>query len=280
MTNYKDIITSKNYSDGTKHSDSVQKLLEILPSSHRKFIKIDEPVRHTFSNVLKQILKYAETETDLKLSVDEISKEKAKIGTSEINNVSEKKSNEEKSKGTSHNSNQVANINDNSDKNKLSKNDSKDSDRFDKRNYECYYCGIKGHLKYECKKRKWEMQNNYQGGIKNANERYNPRYSRGGNSRGSYRGSRGGRGRGYNNYQYNNQQSNYQNYNQGHSQSNYKEFNQLLKDKCQGYVYDGNSQGNSQSYQNRNDQGARPKNCYNCGGEWHIAKFCHKPRQN
>ena len=69
----------------------MQKLLEILPSSHRKWIKVDNPAVHTFSHVLKQILKYAETETDLKLSVDEICKEKAKQGTSEINNISEKK---------------------------------------------------------------------------------------------------------------------------------------------------------------------------------------------
>ena len=77
---------SKNYHDQVKQSDSIRKLLEILPVADRKWIKISDPAENTFWEVLKKILVYVDTETSLKLSIDDIEKEqKAKSDTVEVN---------------------------------------------------------------------------------------------------------------------------------------------------------------------------------------------------
>ena len=52
---------SGNYHDKVKQSDSIRKLLEVLPLQDRKWIKISDPATNTFAEVLKQILTYVET---------------------------------------------------------------------------------------------------------------------------------------------------------------------------------------------------------------------------
>ena len=64
-----------NYHDRVKQSDSIRKLLEVLPPPDRKWIKIDNPAVNTIWEVLKQILTYVETETSLKLTQDDIDTE-------------------------------------------------------------------------------------------------------------------------------------------------------------------------------------------------------------
>ena len=63
------------YPNEVKQSDSILKLLELLPTADRKWIKTSEPAVSTFYNVLKQILEYVEKEPSLKLSIDDIQKE-------------------------------------------------------------------------------------------------------------------------------------------------------------------------------------------------------------
>ena len=100
----------RSMSIGSKRSDSVQKLIEILPQQHRRWIKIDKPAEHTFSNVLRQILQYVETETELKLSVEDITKEKARQGTKEVDNITEKQPAKEKAKAADQTVNSVATL--------------------------------------------------------------------------------------------------------------------------------------------------------------------------
>ena len=76
------------YSDATKQSDSILKLLDLLPESDRKWIRTSDPRVNTFFDVLKQILEYVEKESNLKLSIDAIQKETSKKpGTVEVNQV-------------------------------------------------------------------------------------------------------------------------------------------------------------------------------------------------
>ena len=79
---------SRGYSDATKQSDSIIKLLEILPESDRLWIRTENADVNTFSNVLQQILIYVEKRTNLKLSMEAIQKESSsKPGTIEVNQV-------------------------------------------------------------------------------------------------------------------------------------------------------------------------------------------------
>ena len=79
---------SNGYSDATKQSDSIIKLLDILPEADRLWIRTENEAVNTFSNVLQQILIYVEKRTNLKLSMDAIQKESSsKPGTIEVNQV-------------------------------------------------------------------------------------------------------------------------------------------------------------------------------------------------
>ena len=79
---------SHGYSDATKQSDSIIKLLDILPEADRLWIRTENEAVNTFSNVLQQILIYVEKRTNLKLSMDAIQKESSsKPGTIEVNQV-------------------------------------------------------------------------------------------------------------------------------------------------------------------------------------------------
>ena len=79
---------SKHYDKEVQEQDMILKILEVLPSSERKFIKIGDAKVNHFYEVLKQILAYCETETALKLSIDDIKKEqKIKSGAVEVNNI-------------------------------------------------------------------------------------------------------------------------------------------------------------------------------------------------
>ena len=49
---------SGDYPESVKQSDSIRKLLEVLPVQDRKWIKINDPAVNTFWEVLKQILTY------------------------------------------------------------------------------------------------------------------------------------------------------------------------------------------------------------------------------
>ena len=62
------------YPDSVKQSDSIIKLLEVLPMADRKWIKTDNPVVNTYYEFLKQILSYVEKEPSLKLTIDDIGK--------------------------------------------------------------------------------------------------------------------------------------------------------------------------------------------------------------
>ena len=78
------------YPNEVKQSDSIIKLLELLPEADRKWIKIDQPHINTFYNVLRQILEYVEKESSLKLSIEAIQKESStKPGTIEVNQVAD-----------------------------------------------------------------------------------------------------------------------------------------------------------------------------------------------
>ena len=74
------------YPDEVKHSDSIKKLLEVLPVHDEKEIKIGESVTNTSQNVtevLMQILTYNETET-----MEDIEKEhKTRSGIGGVNNA-------------------------------------------------------------------------------------------------------------------------------------------------------------------------------------------------
>ena len=76
--------------DSVKQSDSIRKLLEVLPVADRKWIKIENPAVNTYWEVLKQILTYVEKEPNLKLTIEDIEREnKPKAGTIEVNLVHE-----------------------------------------------------------------------------------------------------------------------------------------------------------------------------------------------
>ena len=66
---------SNTYPDSVKQSDSIIKLLEVLPAADRKWIKIENPAVDTYYEVLKQILSYVEKQPNLKLTIDDIERE-------------------------------------------------------------------------------------------------------------------------------------------------------------------------------------------------------------
>ena len=142
---------SADYPDSVKQSDSIRKLLEVLPVQDRKWIKIDDPNVNTFWEVLKQILTYVEIETSLKLTIEDIDKEqKPKSGTIEVNttqNTTGKKSAEVNSvasgKGQTTNSG-------NNQGNKQGSNPNA--------NKQCHYCKNKGHIIAECRKKYGQKQ--------------------------------------------------------------------------------------------------------------------------
>ena len=136
------------YPDEVKQSDSIRKLLEVLPVQDRKWIKIDNPVTNTFWDVLKQILTYVETETSLKLTIEDIDKEqKAKSGTYEVNNTQNASGNNQSQKQSSQQASgkgQSANSGNNpSNKQNSNPNAGK----------QCNYCHNKGHVIAECRKK-------------------------------------------------------------------------------------------------------------------------------
>ena len=49
---------TNNYPNEVKQSDSIRKLLEVLPVPDRKWITISDPVNNTYWEVLRQILEY------------------------------------------------------------------------------------------------------------------------------------------------------------------------------------------------------------------------------
>ena len=141
------------YPDEVKQSDSIRKLLEVLPVQDRKWIKIDNPVTNTFWNVLKQILTYVEIETSLKLTIEDIDKEqKPKSGTIEVNisqDTTGKKSAEVNSMASS--KGQTTNTGNNQGNKQISNTNA---------NKQCHYCKNKGHIIAECRKKIWADANN------------------------------------------------------------------------------------------------------------------------
>ena len=142
---------TKDMSNGLVRTDSINKLLELLPNDQRLWIKTNNPVTHTFYNVLHQVIELCETNKSLKLSMEEINKEqKVKQGTREVDNITSSQTPiESKSKPTpSQTVNNVSNTPtqpDNSNTNKsninISKNYQKNPNDKDKEFYYCYFLG-------------------------------------------------------------------------------------------------------------------------------------------
>ena len=145
---------SGNYHDKVKQSDSIRKLLEVLPLPDRKWIKISDPVANTFWEVLKQILTYVETETSLKLTQEDIDREqKVKSGTYEVNNTqasgsskqpqnqpTQQVASNEQSSGKANNQGNKQNSNPNAGKT-------------------CNYCHNLNHVMSECRKKQYAESN-------------------------------------------------------------------------------------------------------------------------
>ena len=131
-----------------------------------------------FFNVLKQILEYVEKESSLKLSCEDIQKEaSAKPGTVEVNQVAIPTGgkSQDSSSGGSKNPAQ---------KSAGNQGGAKGGKKEDK---VCYYCNKSGHIKADCRKKKYydSIRNSgqntsssfYGNYSNNSNFKYNPNYN-------------------------------------------------------------------------------------------------------
>ena len=275
---------SAAYPDEVKQSDSIRKLLEVLPVADRKWIKISNPAVNTFYEVLKQILVYVDTETNLKLTMDDIEKEqKTKAGTYEVNNYQNATGNKQSSQQAAGNS--------------QSGNTGKKQSSNPNANKTCNYCQNKGHIISECRKKAWAESNN-----KNSKSQSNKNYNNG------------------NNFKYNPKQNNQGNNNdankdntrcsfcniKGHIIANcrfrQKEAYQNAGNndntpwckycKCAGHMiadcrkraykeaHSSNNANSGNNTNNGNNSGANsnnsnPRRCFRCQDTTHIAKYCN-----
>ena len=278
---------SKNYPDVVKQSDGIRKLLEVLPSSERKWIKISDPGVNNFWEVLNQILKYVESEPSLKLTVEDIDKEqKPKSGTVEVNVVSQNVP----SQTQASQSQQIAGKNQTSGSggNPVNKKNNPDA------NKTCNYCHNKGHTSAICRKKAWaesigrNPKSNYQNNKNSANGnnfKYNPQQNKGSggnkdNIRCNFCNIKGHmiancRFRQKEAYQ---NSGNVERYNYckcvGHHISVCKK--RLYKESQSG----NNSNVNSNSAGNSNFGNNNPRRCFRCGDTTHIAKFCNNNYAN
>ena len=157
---------TKDMSKGTIRSDTINKLLELLPNDQRLWIKHNDTNVNTFHNVLQQVIQLCETNKSMKLSMEDINKEcRPKYGTREVDTVAEIHNNKD-GKGKSI-SNQPANqsVNNVSEKANDSKANSGGKDKQSQGNSNgnnprhvnvaCYFCGILGHVARDCRKKKF-----------------------------------------------------------------------------------------------------------------------------
>ena len=141
---------TNTYPDEVKQSDSIRKLLEVLPQSDRKWIKISDPVANTFWDVLRQILEYVEVETNLKLTIEDIEREtKLKPGAVEVNNSQDTTGKKSADVNTVFSGKGAIP--------KSSKQGGKQSSSNSTK--QCHYCKIKGHIQSECRKKKYAEAN-------------------------------------------------------------------------------------------------------------------------
>ena len=284
---------SNAYPEEVKQSDSIRKLLEVLPVQDRKWIKINDPVTNTFWDVLKQILTYVETETSLKLTIEDIDKEqKAKSGTYEVNNTQNASGNNQSQKQSSQQASgngQSSNSGNNqSNKQKSNPNAGK----------QCNYCHNKGHIIAECRKKLWaeannkNSKNNYQNNknYNNGNNfKYNPNQNKGNdgnkdNIRCSFCNIKGHtiatcRHR---------QKEEYQNAGNGGANTSWCKYCKCAGHTiavCKKRIYKESQGGNNSN--NGNSGGANSNNnnarrCFRCNETTHIAKYCNNNnfRQN
>ena len=276
-------------SDQVVQSDSIRKLLEVLPETDRKWIKISNPVTNTFWEVLKQILTYVETETALKLTMDDIDKEqKGKSGTYEVNNTQNVPGNSQSQKQSIQQisgKDQPSNSGDNQSK-KQNPNAGK----------QCNYCHNKGHIITECRKKKWaeennkSSKNNYQNNknYNNGNNfKYNPNHNKGYQNRGNkdnircsfcnIKGHTIGTCR-------HRQKEEYQNTGNGGANTSWCKYCKCAGHTiavCKKRMYKESQGGNNQNYSN-NSGGANSNNysnnarrCFRCNETTHIAKYCN-----
>ena len=280
---------SKKYDPEVQQQDMILKILEVLPVSERKFIKIDDPLTNHFFDVLKQILAYCAKETELKLSIEDIKKEqKPKAGTFEVNNTQNTQSvasNSQPQKQQTDKSVAAVDKKDKASGGKYSKNPAH-------ANLRCNFCHNLGHVQKDCMKKSIadslgiKTKNNGQNsknGNYNKNFKYNANQNYSQNSgketRCNYCGLRGHvtstcRHR---------QKLEYQN--QGAMPDapfcKYcKRYGHLIG-SCKKRIDMEELKGRQQSYGNANASGStgnaynsNPRRCYRCQATTHIAKFC------
>ena len=280
---------SKHYGKEVQEQDMIQKILEVLPSSERMFIKVADPTVNNFYEVLKQILSYCETETVLKLSIDDIKKEqKVKSGVVEVNNITAG-TQSQKQGATSQTSG------------------GKTANNPAHANLTCSFCKNRGHIQKDCRKKKYaESQgatpkNNVQSNKNKSNDstfKFNPKqnnYSKNNSSevRCNYCGYKGHmiatcRHRQKAAYQSNNTipDAPFCKYckRYGHLISICKKRIEMeeIKAKQHNNVYyneNNNANGNNSSY-NNNSYNNNPRRCYRCQSTTHIAKYCNSNTNN
>ena len=94
--------------------------------------------------------------------MDDIAKEKARQNYSEVNNIAEKNVTKNQAKQAVNNqqgASQVNNVNNQSDKGAIQKTAPAKNNPAHK-DKKCYFCGIMGHVSADCRKKKFEKQNN------------------------------------------------------------------------------------------------------------------------
>ena len=279
-----------NYHDKVKQSDSIRKLLEVLPLQDRKWIKNSNPAENTFPEVLKQILVYVETESALRLSQEDINREqKNKSTTYEVNSTEQSGS----SKKSKKQSQQIA-ANEQGSSNSGNQGSKQNNPNFGKT---CNYCHKQNHIISECKKKKFNDQNRNQNRNQGA-QQGNSNYKNGSN------------------FKYNPNQGNYNSNSNITSRYNYcncighnigtcrfRQKNEYLNAasngsnsitfckycKCAGHSISNcrkrqwkeNQEGNNAGAADNSNAGPinynnnpSPRKCYRCNETTHIAKFC------
>ena len=264
----------------------IQKILEVLPSSERKFIIVADPVANHFYDVLKQILAYCETEVALKLSIDDIKKEqKVKSGVVEVSNITITAGTQSQKQGAASQTQ-----------------GGKPANNPAHANLVCSFCNNRGHILKDCRKKKYaESQgatpkNNVQSNKNKSNDstfKFNPKqnnYSRNNSSeiRCNYCGYKGHmistcRHRQKAEYQSNSTipDAPFCKYckRYGHLISICRKRIEMEEIKSRQhnnvYYYDNNNgNGNNSSYNNN------PRRCYRCQSTTHIAKYCNSSNNN
>ena len=280
---------SGNYHDKVKQSDSIRKLLEVLPLQDRKWITISDPGVNTFPEVLKQILIYVESELALKLTQDDINKEqKVKAGTCEVDSTvvlgSSKKSKNQQQVASNEQSSDK--VNNQGAKNKSNPNIGKT----------CNYCHNLNHIESECKKKKRKQQSGYEN-LTEYNKDNNFLYKPNQNNPNSE--SRSSTRCNYCNYMGHTiancrfrQKNEYQNNSANNNYSSFfcrycKHAGHLIQD-CRKRMWNeekfkngiATNGGNASAASSNNSNGSNynnnpdPRKCYRCNESTHIAKFC------